>query len=170
MSRMGKYISKQLHCAFNKLIFLLACIQNLFLCLLYQVLNKLNKYGLCLTSQMKYPILDDIGNHFMDRAVELVKKGHKFVFVMDNIDWTIEVHEMRFDHQNKDVHAVATSLVFDHVPKKEFSSDVPQQSLTNVNVRGIVTPTAEEMACTRERYKILLGNIICEYLQAYQVF
>ena len=133
-------------------------------------MNRLNRYGLCLTSQMKYPILDDIGNHFMDHAVELVKKGHKFVFVMDNIDWTIKVHEMRSDHQNKDVHAVATSLVFDRVPKKEFTSDAPQQSLANVNVRDIVTPTAEEMACTRERYKILLGNIICEYLQAFKSF
>ena len=81
-------------------------------------MNRLNKYGFCLTSQMKYPILDDIGNHFMDHAVELVKKGHKFVYVMDNIDWTIKVHEMQSDNQNKDVHAVATSLVFDRVHKK----------------------------------------------------
>ena len=105
----------------------------------------------------------------MDHAVELVKKGHKFVFVMDNTDWTIKVHEMRSDHQSKDVHAVATSLVFDQVPKKEFTSDAPQQSLGNVNVRDIVTQT-EEMGCTRQRYKILLGNIICEYLQAFKSF
>jgi hypothetical protein len=26
------------------------------------------------------------------------------------------------------------------------------------------------MACTRERYKILLGNIICEFLQAFKPF
>ena len=133
-------------------------------------MNRLNKYGFCLTSQMKYAILDDIGNHFMDHAVELVKKGHKFVYVMDNIDWTIKVHEMQSDNQNKDVHAVATSLVFDRVPKKEFSSKAPQQSLANVNVREIVTPTAEEMACTRERYKIVLGNIICEHLQHFKSF
>jgi hypothetical protein len=119
---------------------------------------------------MKYPILEDIGNHFMDQAVDLVKKGHNFVYVMDNIDWTIKVHEMRSDNQNKDVHAVATSLVFDRVPKKQFSNDAPQQSLANVNVREIVTPTAEEMACTRGRYKVLLGNIICESLQAFKSF
>jgi hypothetical protein len=61
---------------------------------------------------MKYPILDDIGNHVMDHAVELVKKGHKFVYVMDNIDWTInfKVHEMRSDNQNKDAHVVARNM------------------------------------------------------------
>ena len=59
---------------------------------------------------------------------------------------------MRSEHQNRDVHAVATSLVFDCVPKKEFSGNASQQSLANVNVRDIITPTDEEMACTRERY------------------
>jgi hypothetical protein len=59
--------------------------------------------------------------------------------------------------------------MFDCVPKKEFSSNAPQ-SLAHVNVRKIITPTTEEMACTRERYKILLGSIICEFLQAFKPF
>ena len=119
---------------------------------------------------MKYPILDDIGNHVMDEAVELVNKGHKFVYVMDNIDWTIKVHEMRSENQNRDVHAVATSLVFDRVPNKQFTSNAPQQSLGDVDIRKVVAPTAEEMLCTRKRYKILVGNVICEYLQAFKDF
>ena len=56
------------------------------------------------------------------------------------------------------------------MPKQEFSSKGPQQSLANVNVREIVTPTAEEMACTKERHKIVLGNIICERLQHFKSF
>ena len=40
----------------------------------------LNKYGMCLEPNMKYPILDDIGQQFIDRAAELVKSGHKFVY------------------------------------------------------------------------------------------
>ena len=44
---------------------------------------------------MKYNILDDIGNHFVDRAIELVKSGHKFVYVLDNIDWKEKAHDMR---------------------------------------------------------------------------
>lgn len=65
------------------------------------MLDRLNKYGFCFTSQMKYPILNDIGNHVMDHDVELVKKWHKFVYVMDNFDWTIKVHKMQSDNQNK---------------------------------------------------------------------
>lgn len=60
--------------------------------------------------------------------------------------------------------------MFDRVPKKEFSGDAPQQSLADVNVREIVTPTAEEVSSTRGRYKMLLANIICESLQAFKSF
>lgn len=83
------------------------------------------------------------------------------------LSW-ITVHEMRSDHQHKDVHAVATSLVFDRVPKKELSSNASQQSLANVNIRDIVTPTVEEMDCTRKRYKILLGNMWILHVNLYE--
>ena len=39
-------------------------------------------------------MLDDVGKHFLDHAVELVKSGMKFVYVVDNIDWEERVHDM----------------------------------------------------------------------------
>ena len=119
---------------------------------------------------MKYPLLDEIGEHFMDQAVELVKKGHKFIYVLDNIDWTVKVHDVRSDKQNISVHAVATSLVFNRIPSKHFAGHTSQQSLATVNVRTLVTPSEEEMVCTRERYKILLANTLCEFLQTFHHF
>ena len=35
---------------------------------------------------MKYKIQEDIGKHFLDHAVQELKKGKKFVLVLDNID------------------------------------------------------------------------------------
>ena len=46
-------------------------------------------------------LLNESGEHFTDHAVELVKKGHKFLFVFDNIDWTVKVHDMRAENRNK---------------------------------------------------------------------
>ncbi len=60
----------------------------------------------------------DIGKHFIDHAAELVKSGHSFVYVLDNIDWEEKAHDMRQDVQNRSVHAVATSIVFNCVPDK----------------------------------------------------
>ena len=48
---------------------------------------------------MKYQILEDIGKH-IDRAAALVKSGHKFVYVLDNIDWEEKAHDMRQDVQS----------------------------------------------------------------------
>ena len=41
------------------------------------------------------------------------KEGN--VFVLDNIDWDVRAHDMRSNKQNRSVHAVATSIVFDRV-------------------------------------------------------
>ena len=39
-------------------------------------------------------ILEQIGDHFLDHAVVLVKAGRKFVLVCDNIDLEERVHDM----------------------------------------------------------------------------
>ena len=46
-------------------------------------------------------VLDDIGKHFLDHAVELVKSGRKFVFVVDNIDWEEKVRDGLFQCPNE---------------------------------------------------------------------
>ena len=83
-------------------------------------ISRLNKYGLCLEPNMKYPLLDDIGKQFIDHAAELVKAGHRFAYVLDNIDWEEKTHDMimRQEVQNKSAHAVATSIVFNRVSDK----------------------------------------------------
>ena len=101
--------------------------------------DRLSFYGFCLSSKRKYSLLDEIGEHFMDHAVELVKKGHKFVFVLDNIDWTVQVHDMRADNQNRSVHAVATSLVFDRVPQVSVAESNFKQSLATTDIVKLVT-------------------------------
>ena len=77
------------------------------------LLERFHSYGATLGSTMKYTIQEDIGHHFLDNAVQLVKEGKKFVLVLDNIDWDLKVHDMCSKHQNKSVHAVASSIVFD---------------------------------------------------------
>ena len=47
---------------------------------------------------MKPKIQENIGSHFLDHAVELVKQGKKFVLVLHNIDWEVKVHDMPSDN------------------------------------------------------------------------
>lgn len=70
-------------------------------------MKRFQRYGICLDPTKKYTVMDSIGNHFLDHAIKLTKKGKKF-----NIDWEIKAHDMPEVHQNVCEHAVASSLVF----------------------------------------------------------
>lgn len=113
----------------------------------------------------KYKIRENIGHHFLDRAVEMVKEGQTFVLVP--IYWEVKVHDMRSDKQNKSVHAVATSIVFDRVASHHLHNE-PKKWLNGCNMKDLLKLSDEEQLCTRERYKIFLGRTLCELFPAFQ--
>lgn len=136
----------------------------------FQSLARLNKYGLCLEPSMKYPILEDIGKQFIDRAAELVKSGHKFVYVLDNIDWEEKAHDMRQDVQNKSVHAVATSIVFDRVSDQGLPDSGPQKDLKDCNVHQLVGINRLELEAIKSRYRILVAKLLFEHFPSFAMF
>ena len=130
----------------------------------------MNKYGFCLEPNAKYQLLDEIGDHFMDHAVQLVKSGVQFVYVLDNIDWEEKAHDVRTDSQNKSVHAVASSVVFCRIPKADLPDDGPQNDLKTCNVREVVKLSSSEKNAIRCRYRILLAQILFEHFPELCVF
>lgn len=127
---------------------------------------------------MKYTIQEEIGKYFLDHVVQLVKEGRSFVFVLDNVDWDVKVHDMRSDKQNRSVHTVATSIVFDCVFSNHLPDVGPKNSLANNwpdcflgqpqgHLKDTVSLTDEETRCTRERYKVLIGRILVEVFSAF---
>ena len=101
-------------------------------------------------------LLDNIDQSFLDRAVELVKSGHGFVFILDNIDWEEKAHDMQKDNQNTSVHAMATSIVFSQIPNEELPDSQPQQDSRKCNVNQLIKVTASGMDCIRNRYQGLI--------------
>jgi hypothetical protein len=104
----------------------------------------------------------------MDLAVKKVQERETFVYVLDNIDWMEKVHDMRSDAQNVSVHAVATSLVFDRVSSKDLTDDGPQKDLKDCNMKELVSLTEEETNQTKERYKLLIAKMLCQYFTAFK--
>ncbi len=125
---------------------------------------------MCLEPKMKYPILEDIGKHFIDRAAALVKSGHKFVYVLDNIDWEEKAHDMRQEVQNKSVHAVATSIVFNRASDQGLPDSIPQQELKDCNVHQLVDINRSELDAIRSRYRIPVAKILFEHLPGFAMF
>jgi hypothetical protein len=52
-------------------------------------------------------------------------------------------------------------IVFDRVKSDDLSDEIPNVSLNNVEFKDLLKLYAEELRCTRERYKIFLGRILC---------
>ncbi len=94
----------------------------------------------------------------MEHPVKLVKQVHKFVFVLDNIDWTVKVHDMTAYKQNQSVHA-AKPVSFLIVFPKQISliADKPQQSLSKIDIIKLLTETDNDKTGTKERYKGIIA-------------
>ena len=126
---------------------------------LFKAMKRFQKYGLCLDPSKKYSLLDEIGSHFLDLAIELTRQGKSFSIVLDNIDWEIRAHDVRENHQNTSEHAVASSLVFDRVSSEHLPDCGPQKDIKTVDPRIFLLRDDElsEIAC---HYRIYAARII----------
>ena len=97
-------------------------------------MKRFQRYGISLDLTKKYTVLDRIGNHFLDHAIKLTKKGKKFTIVLDNIDWEIKAHDMREKHQNVSELAVESSSVFDRVPPDHIPDNGPQKDIKTTDL------------------------------------
>lgn len=71
------------------------------------------------------------------------------------------------EHQNKSVHAVATSLIFDRASFEDHPTSGVKGSLASCNIKDVVQESAVEKECTRQRYKIILARILWRLLPAF---
>lgn len=99
-----------------------------------------------------------------------MKPGCRFVYVLDNIDWEEKAHDMRKDVQNRSVHAVATSIVFNIISSTELSDCVPQQDLKKFNVSDVLTVNNMELQTVRSGYRLFVARILFEHFKAFEMF
>ena len=78
-----------------------------------------------------------------------MESGFKFVFALDNIDWEEKAHDVWQNMQNRSVHAVATSIVFNRVPDENLPDSGLQQVLRKCNVYDIVSVNKDDMKARR---------------------
>lgn len=68
------------------------------------------------SKQTESPKVITVGGHFADKVIEEVKLGKKLHRTGDNCDMRVLVHDMRTDHQNKDLQYFASNIIVDRVP------------------------------------------------------
>ena len=77
---------------------------------------------------------------------------------------------MRQDVQNRSVHAVATSVVFNRVADEGLPDSGPQKILKDCNVHQLVDINQLEFDVIQDRYRILVANILFEHFPAFAMF
>ena len=70
-----------------------------------------------------------IGGHFADKIIDEVKQGKKLQGTGDNWDIRVLVHDMRSDHQNKDLDYFASNLIVDRVPCEGLCQVYPRRNI-----------------------------------------
>ena len=76
---------------------------------------------------------------------------------------------MRSDNQNKSVHAVATSVVFNRIPSTNLDDEEPQQSLSDVDldIVQLVELREDDLLEQRQMYKMIAAKILYEHCPAF---
>lgn len=119
--------------------------------------------GFTLSHNRKLFLLDIIGGHFGDKAIEAVKQGKKLRGIGDNWDLRVHPHDMRKDNQNQDLHYFALTLIVERVPSLGLSNDSPQKDIKTLpNCEFLLSD--DETSKLREDFKVLVGRVLVSYI------
>ena len=99
-----------------------------------------------------------IGGHFAGKIIDEVKKGKKLQGTGDNWDIRVLVHDMRNDHENKDLHYFASTLILDRVPCEVLAQVSPRRDIKTLpNCHFLLNDAETEKL--REDFKVLVGLV-----------
>lgn len=130
-----------------------------------QLIERCQKLGFSLSHRRKLALLDDVGNHFLDKTVQEVKQGKKLQGTGDNWDMKIQAHDMRADAQNSDLHYFASNLIVERVPSEGLSKVAPQKDIETLPNEEFFLKDEEEKKL-REDFKVLVARVLIEFIPA----
>ena len=115
--------------------------------------------GFCLSHTSKIKLLDILGNHFADIAIDQVRLGNKLQGTGDNWDMKIRPHDMLSTHQNTDLHYFASNLIVERVPCDNLSRTSPQKDLLSLPNSAFLLSMAEATKL-KEDFKVLVARVL----------
>ncbi|XP_038063120.1 uncharacterized protein LOC119733822 [Patiria miniata] len=126
-----------------------------------EIYREFQRVGVCQSFTQKDVLLNKIGGHFNEEAMELVKKGSKFQIIGDNFDLRVLRHDMTKDAKNIDLHYFASTIVFDRISFEQLPDDKPTRPLQQCPISSFV-PNEDEINTLKKSYKILVARDIVE--------
>ena len=115
----------------------------------------------------KLRLLEQIGGHFNDKLVQAVKSGRTLRGTGDNLDMSVRAHDVTSDHQNRDLHYFATSIIVNRLEFLDLPNNGPKRPLDHLNV-GVFLLSQAEMSTLRSNFMVLVGRVLSEFLDCFR--
>lgn len=106
-----------------------------------------------------------IRGHFADKVISEVKQGKKLQGTGDNWGIRVLVHDMRNDHQNKDLHYFASTLIADRVPCEGLAQVSLRRDIRTLPNCHFLLNDAETKSL-HENFKVLVGRVLVANIPA----
>ena len=114
-------------------------------------------------------LLQLVGGHFLDKAVDTLKNGGTFRGTGDNWDLRILKGQMRKDINNEDLHMFATNLIENRIQFRNLPNEDPKADI-KLLPRSKFSLDIGEWKIYLRNAKILVSRILLEFLPKFEVF
>ena len=135
----------------------------------FQVYDRLQKQGLCLTYEGSLYFLGVIGGKFNETMIDLIKEKKRFRIVGDNINWYEGVHDQRKDHTSHMVHAFGSAILVQNVDFSSVTDVYPQRNFTETPIQEFI-PSTDDYKLYKHDYTVLMSRVVCNFLPYFQLF
>jgi hypothetical protein len=123
--------------------------------------------GIVQTYSNRDVLLQLIGGHFMDKAIEAVKEKKTLRGTGDNWDMMIRAHHMRSTAQNQDLHLFASNLYVNRVGFSALENTSPLNDILTCP-SNLFTLERNEIPILRENFKVLVGRICTQFCKKFK--
>lgn len=122
------------------------------------VFDRLQRVGICLSYANSLRLVDQIGGHFNDELIDLIREGRRFRIVGDNINWKVDVHDQRLENKDKFHHAFGSAFLVLNIEFDHLSNISPQRDFRTTPVHCFL-PSEADMLETKKNYVILISRL-----------
>ena len=135
----------------------------------FQVYDRLQAVGVCLSYDRTVDVMNMVGGHFNCQIIDIVKNKSRFRLVGDNINWSVGVHDQRLYHRSRMFHAFGSAVLVQNV-SFDYLSDVAPQIHYSVAPVQLFIPSVEEINAIKEEDVTIVTKVAARHISLFQLF
>ena len=139
------------------------------LILFFQIFDRLQPLGVCLSYNGGLQLLDTFAGHFNSDVIDSLKSGHRIRLVGDNINWKTGVHDERKEHHGKMHHAFGSAVIVQNTSFNHLSCVKPQVPVRHLET-GIFLPSEQECEILLKDFATTLMRTAARHIPYFEQF